>query len=376
MSAKTVFTMTFAERLGGCERMLWTFLRLADRDRIEPMVVFNNEGSFPREVAASGIPTEVIVPGRLRDLPREAVAVSRLRTTFRREAPDLIVSWFTKAHLYAAPAAVLAGMRDRLVWFQHTLPGGTNLDRPATALPAKAIIATSEAGARAQRRIRPTRSTRVVLPGIEEPAATPPGELQALRGGLGIPPGRRIVGVVGRLQPWKQQHLAIEAVGRLRADGHDVHGLLVGGDAYDVAPEYEPSLKRLVVEKGLEEAITFAGHVDNAHPHMQLMDVVMNTSSNEPFGMVLLEAMALGLPVVAFDSDGGPREILENGRCGLLARSDDAGDLAAQTARLLGDDSLRLQMVGRGRDRFTERFTAEHMVRSLETTLVELAGSR
>ncbi|MFL5868076.1 MAG: glycosyltransferase family 4 protein, partial [Thermoleophilaceae bacterium] len=283
------------------------------------------------------------------------------------------VNWFTKSQIYAAPAAMLAGMRERLVWFQHTLPGGTNLDRPATALPAKAVVATSEAGARAQERIRPRRPTRVVLPGIEPPGVTAPEELAALRARLGIPPERRVVGVVGRLQPWKQQHRAVEAVDRLRGEGQDVHGLLVGGNAYDVAPEYEPELKRLVADSGLQDAVTFTGHVDDAHPYMQLMDVLLNTSSNEPFGIVLLEAMALGVPAVAFDAEGGPPEILDHGRCGLLAHPDDPADLARQTARLLDDERLRTGLVQRARERFRERFTAERMVESLELLLLDLA---
>ena len=181
------------------------------------------------------------------------------------------------------------------------------------------------------------------------------------------------MGVVGRLQPWKQQHRAVEAVDRLRGEGQDVHGLLVGGNAYDVAPEYEPELKRLVADSGLQDAVTFTGHVDDAHPYMQLMDVLLNTSSNEPFGMVLLEAMALGVPVVAFDAEGGPPEILDHGRCGLLARPDDPADLARQTARLLDDERLRTGLVQRARERFRERFTAERMVESLELLLLDLA---
>jgi glycosyltransferase involved in cell wall biosynthesis len=356
--------------------MLWTFLRRVDRSRIDPVVVFNDEGPFVAEVAGLGIPTEVIVPGRIRHVVREARATARLARSFRREDPDLIVSWFTKAQLYAAPAAVLARMRERVVWFQHTLPGGTRLDRPATLLPAKAVIATSQAGARAQQRIRPARPTRVVLPGIEQLTPRPAAELEARRAELGIPAARRLVGVVGRLQQWKQQHLAIDAVGRLAAEGRDVHGLIVGGDAHGVAPEYGPDLKRLVADRGLAERITFTGHVDDARPYMQLLEVLLNTSANEPFGIVLLEAMALGVPVVAFDADGGPREILDGGRFGLLARAGDGQDLARQVRRLLDDPSLHGRLVDEGRARVRERFGAERMVRALEATFEELTSAR
>ena len=370
---RVMFVMTFGERLGGCEGFLWTFLRHVDRSRIEPHVVFNNPGAFVDEVAGLGIPVEVIETGEFVQPHRGAAAVWRLRDAFRRERPDLILSWFTKAQLYAAPAAVLAGMRDRLAWFQHTLPGGTRMDRLATALPARAVGASSEAGAREQAAIWPRRPTFVALPGIDEPRAAPPDELEALRASLGLPAGRAVVGIVGRMQPWKQQHLVVEAVAALRAAGRDVHGLVVGGVAYDRDPDYYPSVRRRVAELGVEDAITFTDQVPDAHPYVQLMDVLVNASVNEPFGIVVLEAMALGVPAVAFDAAGGPPEIIEHGTTGLLARPGGADDLTVQIARILDDEGLRAELVEGGRRRFQERFTAMRMATALEAELLRVA---
>jgi glycosyltransferase involved in cell wall biosynthesis len=369
---RALFTMTFGDRLGGCEEFLWTYLRNVDRDRIDPLVVFNDDGPLVDDVRALGIRTKVIKPGRLREVHRELAAVARLRSTFLREDPHVIVSWFTKAHLYAAPAAALAGMADRLVWFQHTLPGGTRLDRPITALPARAIGASSDAGARAQRRLWPRRPTFVVRPGIDPPRRTPPAELAELRARLGIPEGRRVIGVVGRLQPWKRQHLAIEALAELRRLGYDVHGLIVGGDAYEVAPQYEPELRRLVRRLVLEDAVTFTGQVGCAHPYMELMDVLVSSSRTEPFGIVLVEALALGVPAVAFDCEGGPLEILDGG-AGLFAREGCVPDLARQVERLLADPGLRDSVVAAGHERFAERFTSERMAEALTARLEALA---
>jgi glycosyltransferase involved in cell wall biosynthesis len=365
--------MTFGELHGGCEGMLWTFLRRVDRSRIEPVVIFNTPGALMDEVAGLGISVDLIEHGRLRQPIKQSHAILRLRRAFARERPDLIVSWFTKAQLYASPAAVLAGMRRRNVWFQHTLPGGTDLDPAATALPARAIGATSEAGARAQERIRPRRPTFVVTPGIDEPSVAPTGELEALRRELGLPEGRPVVGIVGRMQPWKQHDLLVRAIARLREGGREVHGLVVGGTAYDRDPEYYPSVRRLVGELGLEDAVTFTGQVADAHPYMQLMDVLVNASVNEPFGIVLLEAMALRVPAVALDADGGPPEILDGGRAGLLARPGDADDLAAQILRLVDDGELRERVVTEGRRRFEELYTSARMTEELEERLLALA---
>src|SRR4051812_43419472 len=111
--------MTFGERLGGAENMLMTFLEHVDRARVDPTVVFFSAGSFEREVAALGIPTLVIDPGRFREVVKEARAILRLARELRRLRPDVVLAFFTRDHLYVAPAAMLARMTGRIAWWQH-----------------------------------------------------------------------------------------------------------------------------------------------------------------------------------------------------------------------------------------------------------------
>src|SRR4051794_2438924 len=165
--------MTFGERLGGAENMLATFLSHVDRSRVEPAVVFFPPGSFEREVAALGMETMVIDPGRFRDVPRETRAVARLSRELRRLRPDLILGFFTRDHLYVAPAAALAGLGRRVVWWQHELDH-RRLSKVATLLPAKAIGTSSLGAAEAQRRLRPRRPTFTVAPGIVAPRRAAP----------------------------------------------------------------------------------------------------------------------------------------------------------------------------------------------------------
>jgi len=369
---KLLITCTFAEPYGGCERNLLTFLRRVDRDLIEPVVVFHMAGSLVDRLEELGIRAEVIATGRLRHLRTGSRAIGRLRKVIVRERPALILSWFTRAQLYTAPAAVLAGERRRLVWLQHGMPGGTNLDAPATAMPAIAIGVVSEAAAQAQAEKRPRRPTFVVRPGIEPPAPPPEEELVALRESLGVGDAK-VIGLVGRLQHLKGQHLLIEALALLRRAGHDVRGLIVGGDAYGIEPDYGPFLRRRAAELGVDGAVTFTGQVADALPYIQLMDAVVNASEHEAFGMTLVEGMALGVPVVAFDNGGGPGEIVEDGRSGLLARPGDVSHLAEQLGRVLSDAALCERLVEEGRARYEAEFTAARMVATLERELSRLA---
>jgi glycosyltransferase involved in cell wall biosynthesis len=368
---KVVITTPLADRLGGAENMLWALLRHLDRERVEPFVVFFQAGPFQEEVAEVGIPTSVLRTGRLREFWRGPLVVGALAGLLRREQPDFLLNWMAKSHLYGAPAALVSGVRSRVVWWQHGIPDRHWMDRLATIAPSCAIACSSRAAAEHQGRLKPRRRTFVVHPGIDLPR---PANDQARkrRRPLEIPQGRLVIGIVGRLQPDKGQDKVIEAVGRLRARGHNVHGLVVGGNAWNLAPEYETSLRRLVIDLGLNSAVTFTGQVPDAEPFIRSMDVLVNASVSEGCPLVLLEAMALGIPVVANAGSGGPVEVIESEEYGILAASNDPAALVDALERLVTSADLRRRLGEGGRRRFLDYFTADRMARAFEKSLEEL----
>jgi glycosyltransferase involved in cell wall biosynthesis len=368
-TVRVLITVPWGERLGGAETMLWTFLRHVDRRRVEPTVAFLQSGPYVREVETLGIRTVVLEAGRLREPVRFVRTVARFARLVDAERCDLVLNWSPKTHLYCGLGAALAGMSGRTLWWQHGVPAGDWLDRLATVIPARAVGVSSQASASAQSRLQPRLSTFTVYPGIDLQPPSPAAELTALRSNLGLPTEAFIVGVAGRLQPAKRQHLLVQAVSRLRARGRAVHGLVVGGDAYGLSPDYADSLPRLAAELGVAEHVTFVGQVDDTGPYMELMDVVVNTSVVEAFGIVLLEAMALAKPVVAFASTG-PLEIVQPGVSGLLLPEDGGTEaLVATLDRLLDDPGLCRRLGMGARRRFSERFTARRMTESLTQAL-------
>jgi glycosyltransferase involved in cell wall biosynthesis len=361
----------WGERLGGAEECLWQGLRRFRRDALEPTVVFLGPGAFVDDVARLGMATAVIPAGRLRQPKALVGTVLRLRQFLRSEDPDLVLSWSAKAHLYAAPAAVAAGLSRRLLWWQHMIPNGHWVDRLATRLPATAIACSSDASREAQASLRPRRPTFVVNPGVDLEVRG--GKATDVSGnGLDIPRERLVVGIVGRLQPWKGQDRFVGALAELRGRGHDVHGLIVGGDAYGLAPEYPSELRRLIDRLGLDGRVTMTGQVDDAAPYYEVMDVAVNASEGEPFGMVLLEAMAAGVPVVAV-REGGPIDIINHGVTGMLADGGAPEALAAAIDGLLADPNFRTSAGKAARQSYEERFTAERMADELTARLREVA---
>jgi glycosyltransferase involved in cell wall biosynthesis len=352
---RVLVTVPWGERLGGAETMLQGILDAAPASGHEVELVFLRPGPWPQELLEREERVEVIDAGRLRQVGRWASSVRKLARVLERRRPDLILAWAAKTHLYTAPAAMLAGMSDRLLWWQHAIPGPRGwLDACATLLPARAIGCTSAAAARGQARYRPRRPTFVVAAGAPEPRAGAP----ALA--LELPAGVPVVGIVGRLQPWKGQSRLLEAQALLRERGHRLHLLIVGGDSYGLAPEYASGLSPLVDRLGLRGEVTMTGEVPDAGPYIARMDVLVNASDPEPFGIVLLEGMARGIPVVAVDS-AGPREIVQDGRTGVLSASGDPRALAAAIEPLLSSAQLRSEIGRAGAERFLRDFTDEAM---------------
>jgi glycosyltransferase involved in cell wall biosynthesis len=362
---RILVTVPWGHRLGGAEEMLQIALDGASAAGHELEIVFFESGPWPDELRDAGFHVEVIPAGRLRELHRVLATVVRLARVLRARQPDLILNWMTKTQLYGSPAAMLVGMSDRVLWWQHGIPGDDWVDRCARRLPAIAIGCTSSAVASAQERLRPRRPTFVVAAGARVPAtrARPP---------LTLPPDVPVIGIVGRLQPWKGQDRLLRAHTLLRERGHALHTLIVGGDAYGLSSEYADSLPALVERLGLGGAVSMTGQVDDAGPYIEQMDILVNASDPEPFGIVLLEGMARGVAVVAVDS-GGPRELIEDHQTGVLARSGEPSALADALESLLAAPTLRQAIAQAGRERFMRDFTPAAMCRRLFDQLERLA---
>jgi glycosyltransferase involved in cell wall biosynthesis len=394
-----LITVPWGSRLGGAEAMLQMVLDGAQEDRHEFELVFLEPGPWPTELIDAGFRVEVIPAGQLREVHRALATVWRLAGILRERRPDLILNWMGKAHLYGAPAAVLAGMSDRVLWWQHGIPGRHWLDRCATMLPTIAVGASSNVSALAQARMFPSRPTFVVAPGARisgtdasdadasymdasdadasyaDASDANASEADSAAAALDLPTATPVVGIVGRLQPWKGQDRLLEAQALLRERGVAAHTLIVGGDAHGRSPDYARALPGLVDGLGLTGAVTMVGQVADAGPYIERMDILVNASEAEPFGIVLLEAMARGVAVVAVRC-GGPTEIVEDGRTGVLASDGGPSALADALESLLVSPNLRRALAQAGRERFLEHFTDVAMRKRFFASLEALLDGR
>jgi glycosyltransferase involved in cell wall biosynthesis len=359
-----------AERLGGAQSILWSFLRHADRGRIEPHVVFLAEGSLEEDVASLGVATSVVPTARLRRGGSAVPAVRALRRLIRGERPDLVLAWGPKPQVYVGPACRLEGMHGRSAWRATELPQAA-VHRLAMALPTAAVVCASRFVAEHHERMRPRRRVLVSHPGLE---ATPPpseAEVAELRARHGIRREALVVGSLGRLVPVKRHDRLLRLVATLRRQGHDAQALIVGGDVQRFAPGHEEELRRLAGELGLGADAIFTGHLRSVGAPLAAIDVFVTAASDEGFGAATVEALAAGAPVVAVDR-GGPAEIVEDGASGLVVPDGSDEALVAAVERLLSEPRLREELSRGARARYEERFTAEAGAERLTRVLEEI----
>lgn len=157
---------------------------------------------------------------------------------------------------------------------------------------------------------------------------------EAARRHLNIPQDAFLIGVLGRLDPKKGQDTVVEALARLRRDGvRNAQLLLMGASTLNEGDAYAAALHRLVAAERLGDVVDFRPYEADVMVFFRAVDVFVMPSHGETYGMVTIEAMAAGVPVVGTDRDG-TAELLDYGRYGDLFPVRDAAALAAILGKL------------------------------------------
>ncbi|HEX8074047.1 MAG TPA: glycosyltransferase family 4 protein, partial [Thermoleophilaceae bacterium] len=348
----------------GAERALLARIRHLPEHGVEPVVAFLSDGPFRAEVEQSGVAT-VLLPEapRVRQPARLPGAVLRLAGAARRERAEVLEGCGEKMSLLAGWAARAAGRG--CVYNLQDAPRrsleATVVQLGAAAGRHDAVVVPSRWMARSFRRLglRPRVIPNAVV--LEDL----PGRSLDIRGPAGWDSAALVVGLFGRLVAWKGAEVMLGAARRVLGDHPETRFLVVGGTLYGQEPDYEPRLRAQARELGLAERLHFAGHREDALALMAGCDAVCHCSiEREPFGMVVLEAMALGKPVVATRT-GGPEEMIDHGRTGMLVDPGDEPALAAAIDSLVRDPGARAELGRAARAEARDRFDSAAVGASL-----------
>jgi glycosyltransferase involved in cell wall biosynthesis len=160
------------------------------------------------------------------------------------------------------------------------------------------------------------------------------------------------VGIAARMNPWKGHYELIGAVSRLRTTFPDLHVMILGANVPDVRAD----LERRAREGGIADRVHFGGYQKDVRPFYTEFDAFVHPSYGEPFGLSIVEAMAMRKPVIACGTGGVP-EIITHGKDGWLVEERSSEAVAAAITTLLNDGDLRLRMGTSARQTVRERFT-------------------
>jgi len=186
-----------------------------------------------------------------------------------------------------------------------------------------------------------------------------------------------LVGIVGQLNPqshWKGQRDFIQAAAEVIQNRWDVHFAIVGGDSSPVSSprhnSYIRELKRLVGDLGIADRVIFTGFRTDIPDVMASLDVLVSASWAEPFGRVIIEAMAAGTPVIATMAGGAP-EIVQDGITGVLVPPRTPQAIAKAVLSMLQNDEMRQEMGRAGRRRAQEHFSLDRNIRETQAVYEE-----
>jgi glycosyltransferase involved in cell wall biosynthesis len=343
--------------VGGGERVALD-LATGQRARGADVAVLSLEeppdGPMAAEYAARGI--EIV---RVHKKPGgvDAALFVRLAVTLRRRRADIVHTHNPPPLIYGAPAAKLA--RARCVHTKHganAMRGRRRLLTRAAARFCDAFVAVSATTADEARRDGDVDAGKLstIENGIDLGRFAPSAPTRAaVRAELGIPVDAFVVGTVGRLVREKNQPLLVRALAPLLSSATR---LLVVGDGPE-RPAFESARAELGERAAFVHALGTRGDVPRL---MSAFDVFALSSDSEGLPLVVIEAMAAGLPVVSTAVGGIPAVVVDG--TGLLAPRGDAAALGACLSQLATAPALRVSCGEEGRRRVLARYSAERMV--------------
>jgi glycosyltransferase involved in cell wall biosynthesis len=380
----TVLYLTPYGTIGGAERALLELLAELDRARFVPVVVLGAAGPLVAELEARGI--EAVVepfpspPLHRLPWPPTIARLVRAARRIRRLAMGRHARILHCGDVLGLMLLIAARPRGARLVYQLNYLGGAARRMAFACLALPAVDRILAVSARQPARLGPAPGllagrTSVVPPGIRA-ASFEDGEARALRRELALGDDAPLVGLVARYDTWKGHAVFLEGAARIRSRRPDVRFAMVGGclngDQLPHLRRYRDAVLARMKMLDLEESVAVLGHRGDVAAVLAGLDVLVCPSDDEPFGMIVLEALAAGTPVVASDS-GGPAEILEHGRSGLLFSTGNADALAAAVLRVLDEPGLGGRLAEEGRRRLRSAFTGTRYARDVEAIYASLA---
>lgn len=370
---RSILYLHTTSEVGGSDVSLVRLVDGLDRAQYRAFVAVPSDGPLVPRLKAAGA-TVLVVPAMMKLTSRRGWAylagyvlnfprgLWALRQVIRRYRIDLIHT-NTIHILYGGPIAWLTRTPHvwhirEIVWQKGWL---RRLELWMARHLATRIVVTSDAVAAMFGPVGTRPDTLVKVSNGIETDRYHPGAAPALRAALGATTAQTLIGIVCRLDVWKGVDVFIDAAALVARDRPEVRFVVVGGPVIGLE-DYATTLRARATARGLDGVLTWTdwtyGPAQMPDIHRAIDILVLASSQPEPFGLVVVEGMSSGRPVIA-TAHGGPCELIEDGVTGLLVTPGDADALAAAIRRLVDDPDCAHAMGAAGRHRAETHFSSQ-----------------
>jgi glycosyltransferase involved in cell wall biosynthesis len=368
----TILFINMTGEISGAERSLLSLLDALDSARWTAQVA-SPDGPLAVDVRERGIQHFALAPRALRrpHSPRQAwdlmIGMQRGRRQLLeviRRADPAILHANTSSAMLCLPTAV----HLPTIWQVRDLTPlgglGAHLYRRADR------VAVISSAVRADvLRFAGDGGEKIVLlpPAVNTKVFRATPDRAAVRAALQLPPALPLIGLLAQFVPWKRHHLFLDALALLPAIPW--HAVLAGAD-FPADPSYLDALRARIAHSPFAERVTWLPWQREPEILLSALDICALTSQREPFGRVLIEAMACGVPVMAVD-EGGVRDIVIPEQNGLLTPADPVA-ISAALCRLLENSALRHRFGLAGRAQVQATFSIDQQRLQLEALYTSL----
>ncbi|MBL7069002.1 MAG: glycosyltransferase [Candidatus Omnitrophica bacterium] len=351
---------------GGAERVVIDLARNINRKHFEPYVCcINKPGSLSCELTSIGIPVLHLD----KKTKVDPLALLRLISIMRRYDFDMIHTHMFTSNLWGRLAGFFASKKFVIIT-EHSTEEWKRayhflIDRALLPLTKKAIFVTEKVLEFYKEKIHiPEKMSFVCNNGVDTSRLRITNTRKEVRDSLGISMDSFLIGAVGRLAAPKNFQNLLKALSKIK-DG--VETVIVGD-----GPERE-DLVRMRDNLGLSGTVKFLGVRSDIGNILNAIDILVVPSKREGLSLTILEAMSMGVPVIATDV-GGNSECVINGKTGFLVPSEAPEALGRAILKAVSDKKILTAMGNRAKKLFKSRFTVDSMIKTHENVYEEILG--
>jgi glycosyltransferase involved in cell wall biosynthesis len=356
----------------GAEQSLLLLLENLNRNLFEP-VVFTPEGPLAERIRKLNIEviTEKLNRINIKNPFPYLKTVYYLYRLIKRKKIDLIHSNVILCNQYGAIAAKLAG--KPIICHVRNILGSKRVFSRTFLKYADVLIANSQATYDGYKNyIREGQKSYIVHNAVDlKDYSVSSDNKRDFLMRYGIEGRSFIIGVIGSIEPRKAQDIYLRAFEKLAKKYSNIITLMVGDTGFSNDIEYLNEVRNFVDERNLNERVIFTGFTEKMSVLYKAIDLLVLPSFQEPFGRVLIEAMAAGKPVVATKS-GGPCEVIEDGVTGFLVSAGDYSNLASAMDRIVSNKKIACKFGKNGKTRVKRLFNIKEHVMRIEQIYLEL----